>query len=74
MVAQRSSIPVKIEYGLSDRPGKHVETALYFVASEAITNAVKHANATVITIAITSNGRETEMHIRDDGAGGANPD
>ncbi|TDB74746.1 sensor histidine kinase [Micromonospora sp. KC723] len=73
LVAQRSTIPVRISYTLSLRPPRPVETVLYFVACEAITNAVKHAHATVITIEITPVGTEVEMLVHDDGVGGANP-
>lgn len=73
LVARRSTIPVKISYSLSVRPPRSVETVLYFVACEAITNAAKHAYANVITIKITARGAKVEMLIRDDGVGGANP-
>ncbi|MEU4428260.1 histidine kinase [Actinoplanes sp. NPDC024001] len=74
MVAQRSTVPVKIDYTLPVRPGRRIETALYFVACEAMTNAAKHARATVITIAVGAAGTGVEMVVRDDGVGGADPD
>ncbi|MBM2622878.1 two-component sensor histidine kinase [Actinoplanes sp. LDG1-06] len=79
MVAQRSAVPVRISYRLAERPPPQVETVLYFVASEAITNAAKHSGATVIDIHIDVAGSgfgsssEVEMLIRDDGHGGADP-
>ncbi len=74
MVAQRSAVPVRISYQVPVRPAQPVETVLYFVASEAITNAVKHAGAAQITIDIRSDERTVEMRICDDGRGGADPD
>ena len=73
MVAQRSAVPVRISYRVPVRPARPVETVLYFVACEAITNAVKHAGAEQITIDIRSDERTVEMRIADDGRGGADP-
>ena len=73
MVAQRSPIPVRVGYALPARPPRHVETVLYFVASEAITNAAKHAGATALEITIETYGSEVLMVLRDDGRGGADP-
>ncbi|GAA0430104.1 ATPase [Actinoplanes capillaceus] len=74
MVAQRSAVPVRIDFAPHPRPGRPVETALYFVACEAVTNTAKHAAATVITIAVGPNATGVEMVITDDGVGGADPD
>ena len=50
-----------------------VETALYFVAREAITNAVKHAGARDILVVLDEDDREVRVTISDDGRGGADP-
>ncbi|SIM87388.1 sensor histidine kinase [Micromonospora cremea] len=71
MVAQRSATPVKISYDVPVRPARPIETVLYFVACEAITNTIKHARATLITIEIETRDARIEMCIRDDGTGGA---
>jgi signal transduction histidine kinase len=73
MVAQRSAVPVQVSYALPRRPEARIETVLYFVACEAITNAAKHARATVITVDIRAGGMGVEMLMRDDGVGGADP-
>ncbi|MET7969517.1 histidine kinase [Micromonospora sp. NPDC005305] len=73
MVAQRSSIPVRIRYDVPVRPARPIETVLYFVACEAITNSTKHAGATLITIEIETRDAGIEMRVRDDGIGGADP-
>ncbi|MEV7989657.1 histidine kinase [Micromonospora sp. NPDC085948] len=73
MVAQRSATPVKISYDVPVRPTRPIETVLYFVACEAITNTTKHARATLITIEIEKRDARIEMRVRDDGAGGADP-
>lgn len=73
LVARRTAIPVRITSDLQGRPPRSVETVLYFVACEAITNAAKHAGATVINVEIRGRGAGVEMLVRDDGAGGADP-
>lgn len=73
MVARRSAVPVRIGYELPARPVRQIETVLYFVACEAITNAAKHSHATVINIEIKAHGTGVEMLVRDDGIGGADP-
>jgi signal transduction histidine kinase len=73
MVARRSAVPVRISYALPVRPARQLETVLYFVACEAITNAAKHARATVINVELEASGTGVEMLVRDDGCGGADP-
>ncbi|MGK5739902.1 sensor histidine kinase [Micromonospora sp. URMC 103] len=73
MVAQRSAVPVRIRCDLPVRPDRQVETVLYFVACEALTNAAKHAAATLVTIDIEAGQGQVRMRVRDDGAGGADP-
>ncbi len=50
-----------------------VEAAAYFSTAEAVTNAVKHAGATVVTVTIETNERELIITITDDGNGGVDP-
>ncbi|MFG3708181.1 sensor histidine kinase [Micromonospora sp. NPDC047670] len=73
MVAQRSAVPVRVRCDLPVRPQRQVETVLYFVACEALTNAAKHAAATLITIEIDSGEGRVRMTVHDDGVGGADP-
>ena len=72
-VAERSSVPVTVHYGLSDRPVSAVETAMYFVAREAITNAVKHSGAGDILVVLEEEGEHVSVSVSDDGSGGADP-
>jgi len=48
---------------------RHVATQLYRIAQEAVTNAVKHAHARTIDIAVTITAGLTRLHIVDDGIG-----
>ncbi|WP_344969473.1 sensor histidine kinase [Streptosporangium fragile] len=72
-VAERSGVPVTVRYGLAERPVSEVETALYFVAREAITNAIKHAGAHDILVVLTEDDRTVSAVISDNGEGGADP-
>jgi signal transduction histidine kinase len=48
-----------------------VEVAVYFVASEALTNAAKHSQASVIHVHLETRDGIARLSIRDDGVGGA---
>jgi PAS domain S-box-containing protein len=73
MLAHRSAVPVELKLATSDRFREPVEVAAYFVASEALTNAVKHAHASRIDVSLATRARTLELSIRDDGVGGADP-
>jgi signal transduction histidine kinase len=70
-VADRASVPVGLRYQLTSRPNLATETVAYFVASEAVTNALKHGDPRGIVIEVTSEGDEVVVTVRDDGRGGA---
>ena len=54
-----------------DRIPDDVATTAFFVASEAVANAVKHAHpATIALVVSLADGRLT-IQVRDDGRGGA---
>ncbi len=48
-----------------------IEATAYFVACEALANAVKHAHASVVTVTVSLAHDELAMDIADDGVGGA---
>ncbi|WP_052423216.1 sensor histidine kinase [Nonomuraea candida] len=70
-VAERSSVPVKVDCRLDRRPPMAVETAAYFVVCEAVTNAAKHAGAGLITVEVHEEDDAVLVRVRDDGMGGA---
>ncbi|GII79504.1 hypothetical protein Sru01_44860 [Sphaerisporangium rufum] len=72
-VAERAPVPVTVACDLPERPPPPVETAAYFVAGEAVTNAVKHAAATLVAIEVRQEGTMVVVRVQDDGAGGADP-
>jgi signal transduction histidine kinase len=70
-LASRSPVPVDIEGDLRACLPPAQEAALYFVASEALTNVAKHAQARSARIALQRRAGWTEIVITDDGIGGA---
>ncbi|WP_232519850.1 sensor histidine kinase [Actinosynnema pretiosum] len=71
-LAERSTTPVALRVDPGRLPAA-VEVALYFVASEAVTNAVKHAGATRVEVVVAGRDGRVELSVSDDGAGGADP-
>jgi signal transduction histidine kinase len=72
-LAQRSPVPVSVTVALDVASGQDTETALFYVCSEALANAVKHAAAQRIGITIRRVNAAIEAVISDDGRGGADP-
>ncbi|WP_461010395.1 sensor histidine kinase [Streptomyces capparidis] len=75
-VAERSGLPVRVEYRLARPPGPTVAAAAYFVVCEAVTNAAKHAAADRVEVRLTERagpGEGIVVRISDDGCGGADP-
>jgi signal transduction histidine kinase len=75
MLARRSSVPVALDLdpGLGRRLPEPVELAAYYVISEALTNAARHARASAVQIDLAAPGTVVRLAIRDDGIGGADP-
>ncbi|TQE17898.1 PAS domain S-box protein [Streptomyces ipomoeae] len=74
-LARRCAVPVELDLKLSTaRFPEQVEVAAYYVTSECLTNAVKHARASVVTVEGRDHEGVLELVVRDDGDGGAEPD
>jgi signal transduction histidine kinase len=69
-LAARSRLPTKVE-STAERFEDRVETAAYFVASEALANAAKHAAASSVMISASRRNGTLVVSVRDDGCGGA---
>jgi signal transduction histidine kinase len=72
-LARRSAVTVRLDAELEGRFEERVEVAAYYVVSEALTNAAKHADATIVDIHVAAAEGLLAITIRDDGAGGADP-
>jgi signal transduction histidine kinase len=70
-LARRSPIPVELSVRGHDRVLDAVEVCIYYVVSEALTNALKHSQATTISIELELDDSMTHLVVCDDGVGGA---
>jgi signal transduction histidine kinase len=73
LLGSRSPIPVRIAGSVGRLP-EPVETALYFVCSEALANTVKHAAATYVSIDLDETRTVAALEVSDNGVGGASVD
>jgi signal transduction histidine kinase len=69
-LADRSSLPVTAKVA-DDRYPLAVETAAYFVISEALANVAKHADAHAATVSVARMNGHLLVEVSDDGRGGA---
>jgi signal transduction histidine kinase len=72
-LARRAAVPVDLEVTADERYPEPVEVAAYYVASEALANAMKHAQATGVEMSLATAGGRLLLSVRDDGVGGADP-
>lgn len=71
-LTRRFDVPVEVKLdGLDDesRLPPEVETVVYRVVQEALTNIARHAEASVATVSITADAAGTRASITDDGTG-----
>src|SRR6266511_4068610 len=69
-LASSSPVPVDVD-ARSGRVAVSVEAAAYFVACEALTNAVKHASASKVAVRAVRENGALLLTVSDDGIGGA---
>ncbi|MFF4271488.1 PAS domain S-box protein [Streptomyces sp. NPDC001536] len=73
-LARRSAVPVELDLRLpAARLPEQLEVAAYYVTSECLTNAAKHAHARVVEVEAEIRDDRLELVVRDDGVGGADP-
>jgi signal transduction histidine kinase len=72
-LAARSSVPTELRVPEARFPPP-VETAAYFVCSEALANVAKYAGASRAAIDVAQRGNALVVSVRDDGRGGASID
>ena len=71
-LAQRLPIEVDVR-GPDERLPENVEATAYYIVSEALTNVVKHAQATTAKVDMTLADDMLKFEVTDDGRGGADP-
>jgi signal transduction histidine kinase len=72
-LAARSPVPTKVDVQVGRLP-ERVEVAAYYLVSEAVANAAKHAQASTLSITVRNSGDAVVIEVADDGVGGATSD
>jgi PAS domain S-box-containing protein len=70
-LTRESPIRVNLDIEVDQRPPESIEIAVYYVVSEALTNAAKHSQASEISVTVGTAGTMLRATIEDDGVGGA---
>jgi len=73
-LTERSPIDVKYSSAFPGRLPSEQETHLFRIAQEALTNAVRHSGASMVTVQLRQNGDHVHLSIKDDGKGLPPPD
>ena len=70
-LARRSSVPVGLDVRSERRLPEQVEVAAYYIVSEALTNASKHASASRAWVSLRARENGLHLSVRDEAIGGA---
>ena len=69
-----TTVPLPVELDVCPEPlPDDIATTAYYVASEAVSNAIKHAGADSIAVRVARDAGRLQVSVRDDGRGGASP-
>jgi signal transduction histidine kinase len=66
---RHDGVEVEIDVGLHGRPPADVETAVYRIVQEALNNAVRHADARHVRVAVRTEPGALRADVTDDGGG-----
>ncbi|WP_433260055.1 sensor histidine kinase [Actinosynnema sp. CS-041913] len=72
-LADRCAVPVRVAAAVGRRLPDAVETAAYYVVSEALANVVKHSGARHARVSARYEDGVLLVEVHDDGRGGADP-
>ncbi|MDX6206867.1 MAG: hypothetical protein QOF39_2924 [Frankiales bacterium] len=72
-LGRRSAVPVDMDVRIQGRLPEPVEVGAYYVVSEMLTNAAKHAHASLVEVEAQASDGTLQVWVRDDGVGGADP-
>jgi signal transduction histidine kinase len=73
VLGRRSAVPVELQAQIEGPLPDALEVAAYYVAAEVLTNAAKHARASLVHMDVTTDDGTLALVVRDDGVGGADP-
>ncbi len=71
VLARRSAVPVRLDVRVDRQLPEQVELAAYYVVSETLTNAARHAAASEVDVEVEADQGVLRIEVRDDGRGGA---
>ena len=72
LLADGSSVPVRVAVDLDTRCSPETEATAYFVASEGLTNAARHSRASQVQVTVKRSRSTLRLEVTDNGQGGAN--
>jgi signal transduction histidine kinase len=72
-LAGRSPVPVELVQTPDERLPSSVESAVYFVVAEALTNVARYAEARTVRVTVMRSNGHVNVQVSDDGVGGADP-
>jgi signal transduction histidine kinase len=72
-LCRRAAIPTRLDVTIDQRLADEIETAAYFMVSEALTNAAKHSHGSEIRVFASHRGQRLTIEVGDDGIGSATP-
>jgi signal transduction histidine kinase len=72
-LGRRSAVPVDMDMRIDGRLPEPIEVGAYYFVSEMLTNAAKHASASVVEVKADASSGTLRIYVRDDGVGGADP-
>jgi signal transduction histidine kinase len=70
-LGRRSAVPVELDVRVDGRLPEPVEVGAYYVVSEMLANAAKHARASMIQVGAETSGGTLRVRVHDDGIRGA---
>ncbi|MEA2685058.1 MAG: two-component system, NarL family, sensor histidine kinase NreB [Actinomycetota bacterium] len=68
-IGSRTGLKIELSGDVEARFGLRVEAAVYRIVEEALTNVMRHASATTVTISLQHSGERLTVVVEDDGAG-----
>src|SRR5438067_1311704 len=72
-LAGRSPVPIELIETPDERLPAPVESAVYFVVAEALTNVARYAHAQGVRVTVVRTNGHVDVQVSDDGVGGADP-
>ena len=68
-ISRRAELSIRVHSSLHGRSAPNIETALYRIVQEALTNTAKHARAKNVEIHLTNVAQALHCLVQDDGVG-----